>query len=482
MITFILSIVLLIGGYFLYGRYIERIVSPDEKAPTPAIAHPDGVDYVPMSRRKIFLIQFLNIAGLGPIFGAIMGAMYGPVVFLWIVFGTLFAGAVHDYLSAMISLRNDGKSLPDLIAAQLGVSAGIVIRIITILLMVLVGAVFLSGPANLLTSMTGGLLSVKWWIAIIFAYYILATLFPVDKIIGKVYPVFGFALLFMAFGILVSLFWYGAHVPELHQHFHNANPAADRFPVFPMLFITVACGAISGFHATQSPLMARCIKTETDARRVFFGAMVAEGLVATIWAAAGMSFFGGLQEFHDFMGANGNSAAIVVSKISREWMGVVGGFLALLGVVVAPITSADTAFRSARLIIADFLHIDQKTFKKRILISTPLFVGCFILLQVNFDTIWRYFAWCNQSLAVFTLWSVTLFLVRERRNYRVAFFPAVFMTAVCICYILIAPEGFGLAHQTGYLIGLGITALVTLWFVYWKNRAFAIRPLEEEGE
>lgn len=478
MITFLTSLFLLIGGYFLYGRYIERIFGPEPTRVTPAVSHPDGVDYVPLSTRKIFLIQFLNIAGLGPIFGAIMGAMYGPIVFLWIVFGTLFAGAVHDYLSAMISLRNDGKSLPDLIAAQLGTTAGIVIRFITIALMVLVGAVFLSGPANLLTSITGGVVATEWWIGIIFAYYILATLFPVDKIIGRIYPVFGFALLFMALGILCAIFWYGAQIPELHANWGNSNPDPERYPVFPMLFITVACGAISGFHATQSPLMARCIRTEQDGRRVFFGAMVAEGVVATIWAAAGMSFFGGLEPFHSFMEANNHSAALVVSRISSEWLGAAGGFLALLGVVAAPITSADTAFRSARLIIADFLKTEQHSFRKRIFISAPLFIGCFILLNINFDIIWRYFAWCNQSLAVFTLWSVTVYLSRKGRNYLVTLFPALFMTAVCVSYILIAPEGFSLEREMAYAGGLALSFLLAGWFLRWKRQLPASLPGE----
>ena len=270
MITFICSLLILVAGYFIYGRYIERVFEPDHTKETPAYTKNDGIDYVPMSGKKIFLIQFLNIAGLGPIFGAIMGAMYGPVVFLWIVFGTLICGAVHDYLSAIISVRSGGKSLPELIAAQLGMPAGILMRIVTTVLMVLVGAVFLSGPANLLVNMTDGFLSYKWWIVIIFLYYILATLFPVDKIIGRIYPVFGFALLFMAIGIMCAIFWKKAPVPELFSNFSNMNPNAEKFPIFPMLFITVACGAISGFHATQSPLMARCIKTEKDGRKIFF--------------------------------------------------------------------------------------------------------------------------------------------------------------------------------------------------------------------
>ena len=384
------------------------------------------------------------------------------------MFGTLFCGAVHDYLSAMMSLRSQGKSLPELIAANLGTTAGVVMRVITIVLMVLVGAVFLSGPAGLLTKMTGGFLSNTWWIVIIFCYYILATLFPVDKIIGKVYPVFGFALLFMAVGIFIAILWHNAPVPELFDNFGNMHPG--RLPVFPMLFITVACGAISGFHATQSPLMARCIKTEADGRKVFFGAMVAEGVVAIIWAAAAMCFFGGMDGFAGFMGSNGNSAAIVVDKISSQWLGSLGGVLALLGVVAAPITSADTAFRSARLIIADFMNVEQKSYKSRILISAPLFIACFILLNINFDVIWRYFAWTNQTLSVFTLWSITVYLAKINKNYLVSLIPALFMTAVSVTYILISPEGFSLSGLVSYILGISASVITLVMFIFWKKQ------------
>ena len=472
MITFIISLIILISGYFVYGHYIEKVFSPDKNRKTPAITSADGVDYVPLSSKKIFLIQFLNIAGLGPIFGAIMGAMYGPVVFIWIVLGTLFCGAVHDYLSAMMSLRSNGKSLPELISNELGVTAGIVMRIITIVLMVLVGAVFLSGPASLLTSMTG--IDNLWWIIVIFAYYILATLFPVDKIIGKVYPIFGFALLCMAFGILIAIFINNNPMPELSDSFKNLNPNPEKYPIFPMLFITVACGAISGFHATQSPLMARCIKTEADGRKIFFGAMVAEGIVASIWAAAAICFFGGMENFQNYMADNGNSAAVVVKNISSTWLGVMGGFLALLGVVVAPITSADTAFRSARLIIADFMNKEQKSFKNRILISAPLFIICIVLLNVNFDIIWRYFAWTNQSLAAITLWSITLYLARLNKNYFVTLLPAMFMSSVCMTYILVAPEGFAMSHVSGYVIGISFSIFLLGLFIMNRRRIKAV--------
>jgi carbon starvation protein CstA len=424
--------------YFLYGKYMDRIFQTDNARPVPCVTHADGVDYVPLPTWKVFLIQFLNIAGLGPIFGAVMGAMYGPVVFLWIAFGTVFAGAVHDYFSGMISIRSGGKSLPEIIGRELGLTAKQVMRVFTVFLMILVGAVFVSGPADLLTTLTNGAVDYRIWIAVIFCYYIIATLFPIDKIIGKVYPVFGMALLFMAFGILVALFFHAGNMVELTpENMRNMHPNAGKLPLFPMLFITVACGAISGFHATQSPLMARCITTENDGRKVFFGAMIIEGIVALIWAAAAMAFFNGTSGLHEFMAANKNNAASVVNAISNNWLGSVGSVLALLGVIAAPVTSADTAFRSARLMIADMFNYSQKTLIKRIAVAAPLFILSFIVLQLNFDVIWRYFAWGNQTLAVFTLWAITAYLFRAKKNYWVSLIPAVFMTAVCFTYILV---------------------------------------------
>jgi carbon starvation protein CstA len=469
MITFILCLTFLTGMYFIYGRYIDKIFAPDRTRQTPACTLTDGVDYVPMSNGKIFLIQFLNIAGLGPIFGAVMGAMYGPVVFLWIVFGTIFGGAVHDYLAGMVSLRNKGKSLPDIIGDQLGLTVKQVMRVFIVVLMILVGVVFVSGPAGLLAKLTGGALNYPVWVAIILIYYILATLFPIDKIIGRIYPVFGFALLFMAVGILIAMFIHAGDMQELTlARLGNMHPKADTLPLFPMLFITVACGAISGFHATQSPLMARCLKNEGDGRKIFFGAMVAEGIVALIWAAAAMCFFGNLGSFQSFMAQHGNSAAIVVDAISHGWLGQAGAVLALLGVIAAPITSADTAFRSARLIIADFLNFSQKELWRRIAVSAPLFVICFLLLlmsEKSFDIIWRYFAWSNQTLAAFTLWALTVYLVRAKKNYFVTLLPAVFMTAVCSVYILIAKEGFSLPAAWAYGIGAVVTAGILGLFI-----------------
>ncbi|MGL5787932.1 MAG: carbon starvation CstA family protein [Bacteroidales bacterium] len=470
MITFLICLAILIAGYFFYGKYVDRIFGTDAGKTTPAYEVNDGVDYIPMSDKRIFLIQFLNIAGLGPIYGAIMGAMYGPVVFLWITFGTIFAGAVHDYFSGMISLRNNGKSLPEIIGDQLGLSVRQVIRVFTLILMILVGAVFVSGPADILTGMSDNSQSLGIWTAIIFVYYMMATLFPIDKIIGKIYPVFGLALFIMAFGIMGAMLMHGYEIPDLTSAtFTNMNPNSGSFPIFPFLFVTVACGAISGFHATQSPLMARCLKKETEGRKVFFGAMVAEGIIALIWAAAAMSFFGNIGSFQDYMLANSDKAALVVESISVGWLGKAGKVLVLLGVVAAPITSGDTAFRSARLIIADVFNFSQKSIKNRLMIAIPLFAVAFILLQVNFGIIWRYFAWCNQTLAVFTLWAITIYLVRLRKNYFITLIPALFMTAVSSSYILMAKEGFNLNHTFSYSLSLAITLAVFVLFIIRKK-------------
>ena len=470
MITFVSSIFLLILGYIFYGRFIAQVFGVDKSRPTPAIQNPDGVDYVAMPWWKIFLIQFLNIAGLGPIFGAIMGVMFGPSAFLWIVFGSIFGGAVHDYLSGMLSLRRNGASLPELVGEQLGSSVKQFMRAFSLILMVLVGAVFVSGPAGLLAGMVQSI-SVTWWIVIIFVYYMLATLLPIDKLIGKIYPLFGFALLFMAVGILVSLFINKAPIPEVWSGLASQHP--QGYSIFPMMFVSIACGAVSGFHATQSPMMARCMTNERYGRPCFYGAMIAEGIVALIWAAAASSFFGsvgGLQEYVASLPATANKAAEVVNLISNTWLGKVGGFLAILGVVAAPITSGDTALRSARLIAADFLRIDQKPILKRLLVAVPLFVGTFILLQINFDIIWRYFAWSNQTLSVFTFWALTVYLYKEKRCYWVTLLPALFMTAVCSSYIMVAPEGFGLPLSIGYAVAAVVCIIFSLLFIRFIKR------------
>jgi carbon starvation protein CstA len=472
MITFLVCLTVLLIGYFVYGKYVERVFKPDFNRKTPAIELQDGVDYIPMPTWKILMIQFLNIAGLGPIFGAIMGAKFGPASYIWIVFGSIFAGAVHDYFSGVLSLRNNGASLPELIGKYLGNGAKQTMRVFTILLMVLVGAVFVSGPSGLLAKLTPESLDATFWAIVVFIYYILATLLPVDKIIGKVYPVFAIAILFMALGMLVMLIVKSPVLPEITSLSSLKNTSPDNNPIFPMMFVSIACGAISGFHATQSPMMARCLKTEKHARPAFYGAMIIEGIVALIWAAVASAFFyeNGMAE---------NNAAVIVDSVTKEWLGIAGAFLALLGVIFAPITSGDTAFRSARLIVADILKIDQKKISKRLLISIPLFIASFLILQINFDILWRYFAWCNQTLAVFTLWAITIYLTKHKRNYLITLIPALFMTMVCISYIFIAPEGLHLNANISYIAGAVATLISLILYIIWrKNTNFASKRIE----
>ncbi|SEA31053.1 Carbon starvation protein CstA [Porphyromonadaceae bacterium KH3R12] len=472
MTTFIISIIALVAGYAFYSKYLERVMEADPQRITPASTLGDGVDYVPMPWWRVFLIQFLNIAGLGPIFGAIAGAMWGPVAFLWIVLGTIFAGGVHDYFSGMLSVRHDGKSITEIIGIYLGKQAKQVMRIFAIVLLILVGVVFISGPAGLLAGLTPKPLDFTFWVWVVFIYYILATLLPIDKIIGKIYPVFGFALLFMAVSLIVALMVKGYHIPELSaENFKNFHHNKENLPVFPMMFITIACGAISGFHATQSPLMARCLKNEKEGRKVFYGAMAAEGVVALVWAAISMSFFNGMKGLNDVMIAQGGNAAWVVNEVSYSLLGTFGAILAILGVVAAPITSGDTAFRSARLTIADLLKTSQKPVKNRLMITIPLFATGFLLTKINFDVIWRYFAWANQTLAAVVLWTITVYLCRKKNKYYlITLIPALFMTAVVTTYIMLAPEGLSLPKPISYGIGLFFVILTfTLFFIYKKK-------------
>ena len=470
MLTFTLCLLTLVAGYFVYGRFVERIFAPDDRK-TPALTRADGVDYMPLPTWKIFMIQFLNIAGLGPIFGAIMGAKFGTASYLWIVLGTIFAGAVHDFMAGMLSLRHDGESLPEIIGRYLGITTKQVMRGFTVILMLLVGAVFVAGPAGLLAKLTPDAMDANFWIVVVFIYYIFATLLPVDKIIGKVYPLFAIALLFMAVGILVMLYVHHPALPEFWDGLHNTHPAAATLPIFPIMFVSIACGAISGFHATQSPLMARCMTSEHHGRPVFYGAMITEGIVALIWAAAATYFF------HN-NGMDESNASVIVDAITKSWLGMVGGVLAILGVIAAPITSGDTAFRSARLIVADFLNLDQKSMRKRLYICIPMFVVAIALLfysqrdKDGFDMIWRYFAWANQTLSVFTLWAITAFLVRERRGccYLLTLLPALFMTAVCTSYICVAPEGLGLGTAAVGPVALLAVVVAALWFGVWCSK------------
>ena len=472
MITFTLSLVALVVGYLVYGRMVERIFAPDNR-PTPAVSMADGVDYVVLPGWKIFMIQFLNIAGTGPIFGAIMGAKFGPSAYLWIVLGCIFAGAVHDYLSGMLSVRHGGAGLPELVGCYLGKRTKQVMLVFSVFLLLMVGAVFVYSPALILGKLCGD--SLTWvyaWCVIIFAYYFLATMLP-DKIIGKIYPFFAVAMLFMAVALMVVLFGKWPSLPELTDGLGNMSPQSGT--IFPCLFITIACGAISGFHATQSPLMARCMKSERQGRPLFYGAMITEGIVALIWATVSMYFFyGGAAEE---LGVPATlQAPEVVTTVSQGWLGVFGGALAILGVVAAPITSGDTALRSARLIIAEFLHMEQHTIRRRIYICIPVFAFTLALLWFNiadengFNIIWNYFGWANQTLAAFTLWTVTVYLVRKRKFYWITLLPAMFMTAVCTAFLLISDNSFGLPTIVGYASAVIVFVLSGVLFAVWKNK------------
>lgn len=460
MITFLVCLALLVTAYFTYGRYLERQAGADASAEMPCRRLYDGVDYVPLPRWRAFLIQLLNIAGTGPIFGAVLGACFGPVAFLWITFGGIFMGAMHDYLSGMMLVRNDGLSIPEVVGRYLGEGMRHFMRIFSVLLLVLVGAVFLLSPAQLLANMVPAI-SCPVWVWLILAYYFVATLLPIDKIIGRIYPLFGVALVAMALGLLGAVIVGDYRIPELTT-LHNFQLDPARVPIVPTLFITIACGAISGFHATQSPLMARCVGNERACRSVFYGAMISESIIALIWAAVAMAFFGGAGELSAALGEHGGSAAWAVDTISNGMLGVVGGVLALLGVVAAPITSGDTAFRSARLIIADMLHLEQRSKLKRFYICIPLFAVGYWITQVDFDVVWRYFAWTNQTLSTIVLWAIVVFLQRRRSNRWVGLLPALFMTFVCSSFLFVSDQFLGMENRTAaYACGVAVTVAVT---------------------
>ena len=499
MVTFIVSFLLLILGYVLYGAFVDKVFGSDPQRQTPCYASLDGVDYIPMPTWKVFLIQFLNIAGTGPIFGAIQGILFGPAAYLWIVLGCVLGGAVHDYMSGMISLRKNGASLPEIVGDELGAVARIALRVMALVLMILVGAVFVTTPAGLLANMVGGdtvLGENLFWIVIIFAYYLLATLLPIDKLIGRIYPIFGIALLLMGVGLIYGIFAYDGNIPEITEAFSNHHPTSTM-PIFPGLCITIACGAVSGFHATQSPMMARCLKNEKHGRPIFYGAMITEGLVALIWAAAAIKFadsfdvtkygmtgdeapYAKLWALMTNGGTSNANPAVLVNVLCTTWLGKVGAVLAILGVVAAPITSGDTALRSARLIAADFMHYKQNRIYKRLILSLPIFVISGVLMFVKFDVLWRYFAWFNQSLAVVTLWTITVWLTKrsaaegtKKYAFLVTLVPALWMTIICSTYIFIAPEGFQLHHFIAYLLGGLVTVGVLVWYILWAKKQFA---------
>lgn len=464
MVTFSLALVALIAGYFIYGRLVEKVFGAEPERQTPCHTKADGVDYVPMSRWKVFLIQFLNIAGTGPIFGAIMGIQFGPMAYLWIVLGCIFIGAFHDYMCGMIGVRKGGVSLPEILGDELGSGVRHLMRLLSIVLLVLVGTVFVVTPADLLAKMTSGIggLDTTVWVTLIFVYYLLATMLPISALIGRLYPLFGVALLAMALLAGYGIYTQAGSLPELTGGLTSPHP--QGLPVFPMLCITIACGAVSGFHGTQSPMMSRCLENERDGRIVFYGAMIAEGIVALIWAAAAIKYAGSYAHLAEL-----GTPAVVVHLICHTWFGALGAMLAVLGVVAAPITSGDTAFRSARLIVADMLHLNQQKISSRFLIALPMFAVSVALMFLDFNVLWRYFAWFNQTLATFTLWAVTLWLARRQKNFWMGLWPALFMTAVCSAYILIAPEGLKLPQAVGIPVGLGASLLAGIAFFVWKN-------------
>ncbi|WP_412498936.1 carbon starvation protein A [Vibrio furnissii] len=470
MLWFLTCVAALIGGYFIYGAFVEKVFGINEKRQTPAHTKTDGVDYVPMSTPKVYLVQLLNIAGVGPIFGPIMGALYGPAAMLWIVIGCIFAGATHDYFSGMLSIRNGGASVPSLSGRYLGNGAKHFMNIFAIVLLLLVGVVFVSAPAGMITNLineqTSLTVSMSTMVVIIFAYYIIATIVPVDKIIGRFYPLFGALLIFMSVGLITAIAFSSEHQVlggfEVSDMLHNMNP--NDMPLWPALFITIACGAISGFHATQSPLMARCLENEKNGRFVFYGAMIGEGIIALIWCAIALSFFGSLDALSEAV-KNGGPGNVVYSA-SFGLLGVFGGIIAFLGVVILPITSGDTAFRSSRLILAEYFNMEQKTLRNRLLMAMPLFVIGGILTQVDFGIIWRYFGFANQTTAVMMLWTASAYLLRHNKLHWITTIPAVFMTTVCITFILNnSTLGFGLPMQISTIVGIVATLAITLYVI-----------------
>ena len=478
MITFFIALGVLILGYLIYGKIVEKLFGADPNRATPATTMADGVDYVPMKPWRIFLIQFLNIAGVGPIIGAIMGAQFGTASFLWIVLGSIFAGAVHDYLAGMISLRDKGASLPEIHGTYLGNTAKQIMRGFTIILMILVGVVFVNTPATLLNAHFTPEWNKYIWIIIILVYYLIATLLPIDKLIGKIYPIFGILLLGMAVAIFVAFLLYKPEIPELWSGLQNRHPDAANNPIFPMMFISIACGAISGFHATQSPLMARCMVNERQGRPIFYGAMITEGVVALIWAAAAAYFFHDMPEI-----TAGKSGAAMVGLIAKQWFTPVIATITILGVISAAVTSGDTAMRSARLIFADFLHFDQKPIKNRLIIAVPMFAVTAAILVYSiadakgFQVIWRYFAWANQLLATVTLWAITVYLAKNKGKlwYLITLIPALFMTMVTGCFLFVAKAADGglgsvLPRPVGYGIGAAITLVGLIAFLIWNSK------------
>lgn len=460
MLFFFVCVAALIIGYYTYGTFVDKVFAPDSNRTTPAYAINDGIDYMPMAKWKLIFIQVLDIAGIGPIFGPILGALYGPVAMLWIVFGCIFAGAVHDYFSGMLSIRNNGASVPEIVGEYLGMSARQVMRVFSFILLMLVGVVFVLSPAKLLTGLTG--IHSGIFVACIFVYYFLATILPIDKIIGRFYPILGVLLLTMTVALVIALFMSDhAILPNL-DFAVNTHPA-DK-PVWPLLFITLSCAAISGFHSTQSPLMARCVKNEREGRSVFYGSMIIEGIIGLIWCTLGLSFYKSPEALNAVILAG--TPAAVVAEVSKSLLGQVGGFLAVIAVIVLPITSGDTAFRSTRLIVAESFKVEQKSTAKRLFIAVPLFILGYIISTQNFGTIWRYFGFANQTLAMMVLWTAAAYLALHEKIHWIASIPATFMTAVSVTFICNATIGFNLSYDISLIAGIIGAVLAFAIFIF----------------
>lgn len=483
MISFLSCVVFLIIGYVLYGTFVMKTFGPDDRT-TPAVAINDGVDYVPMPTWKVFLIELLNIAGTGPIFGALGGALFGPVAYLWIIFGNIFAGAVHDYMCGMLSMRNKGASISEITGKYLGKGMLQVMRVFSVILLVMCGVVFTTGPSGLLAMLTPEKLDATFWLWVVMIYYLVATFVPIDKVIGKIYPLFGICLIVMAIGVSGSMLFSGNYVmPEIWNNFTNLHP--NKLPIWSFMFISIACGAISGFHATQSPMMARCCKSEKEGQKVFYGAMVAEGIIALVWCAAGVTCYESTQALLE---AGGGTSSVVYA-ICQSTMGKVGGALALIGVVVCPISSGDTAYRSARLTLADWFKVDQSNWKKRLFMTVPLLGVGAVICHMDYSMVWRYFSWSNQTLAMIALWAAAVYLARQHKNFWICAIPAAFMSAVSLTYFTAAGECLGILWNALSIpmsvyypiaVGVGIAAACLFMFIFLKKTAkYKSMPVEE---
>ena len=464
MVVFLIAVAALLGGYLIYGKIVERVFCINEKAATPAITKCDNVDYIALPNWRVFLIQFLNIAGLGPVFGAILGALYGPIALLWIVLGSIFAGGVHDYMAGMISLRHGGQSLVLLIEKYLGSGVKIIFLIFMILFLLLLGSVFAMSPAHMMADLSNT--AFVWWIVAIFGYYFLATLLPIDKIIGRFYPLFALLLIIVSLALIIMLF---VGEKEFYPDLTWQNLHPEKLPIFPLMFVTIACGAISGFHATQSPLMARCLSNEKYGRPIFYGAMITEGVVALIWATLGIAYYQGSNGLYQIINKSGPGG--VVADVADGYLGSIGGILAVLAVVLLSITSGDTAFRSARLTIGDYWQKENSSFRKRILISVCVLSGGIFMSFFDVQTIWVYFGWANQLLATIALWMATFYLMKNHKCFWLTLLPAGFMTSVCTTYIMFDKIGLNIPLSWSVIIGTSFAFILVVWFV-WQHRSY----------